>query len=174
MSTDLSFLTRRAKPGQATPVRQSTVAPAVAEPTSPIAVTGAPTTLTADDPAIRLTRYASGIGTLHIAGVDAAFIETIDGHAHDLFRQPAPSFGNRPLAELTAAGLVAVGLRHLRQVRRIVTTGQDITVQTHAGVTIRIPGHTDLGIHVVAGHLELRRDTPSADLTDTYSLGAHA
>lgn len=175
MSTDLSFLTRRIKraPASATPV--TTVIPRPVEaPASPIAITTTLVTLTSEDPAIRLTRYASGIGTLHIAAVSAAFIETPEGASYDLLRGPAPEFGNRPLAEITEPGVVAIGLRHLRQVRRIVTAGQDITVRTHAGVTVRVPGPTDLGIHVVAGHLELRRDTPSADLISTYALGAPA
>lgn len=170
MNTDLSFLRRRVKHAPAAP----TGAARPADPTSPIAITTTPVTLTAEDPAIRLTRYASGIGTLHIASVAAAIVETRDGAGYDLFRQHAPAFGNRPLAEIHEAGLVTVGLRHLRQLRRIGVTGHDMTVATLTGLTVRVPGHADLGIHVVAGHLELRRDIPSVDLSATYAFGAPA
>lgn len=170
MSTDLTFLRRRVKhTANAAPA-----APAPAEHTSPVPVTDTTVTLTVERPAVRLTRYASGIGTLHITGAASAFLETQDGAAVDLFRQPAASVGNRPLAERTQEGAVLIGLRHLRHIRRIVASGQDMAITTHAGLTVRVHGHADLGIHVVAGHLELRRDSPSADLTDTYALGATA
>lgn len=170
MSTDLTFLRRRVKPAATAPA----ATPQVAAPTSPIAVTDSDTTLTAENPAISLTPYASGIGTLHITGADAALVETQDGASHDLFRGAAPTFGNRPLAERSEQNTITVGLRHIRQLRRIGATGHDMTITTHAGVTVRVAGHADLGIHVVAGHLELRRDTPSADLTTTYAFGAPA
>jgi hypothetical protein len=180
MTTDIGFLRRRVKPNAA----QNAPAPAAARPRialfadsvppsaiPPVPVATSNVTLTESDPAIRLSRIASGIGSLLLGGITVACLETTNGAGHRLGHDPIPAFGNRPLAE-HHDGAIVIGLRHVRQLRRFVATGTDMTITTAGGLTIRVPGHADLGIHTVAGHLELRRDSPSPDLAQTYSIGA--
>jgi hypothetical protein len=170
--TDLSFLRRRVR-AAATPAptgRPALYPNAVPAPTvAPVAVATDAHTLTTAEPAIRLSRYASGIGTLRITGATDAWVETIDGRGYRAGE--APTFGNRVLLD-TDEGTVLVGLRHVRRLRRIALRGTDLTVTTHLGLTVRVPGDADLGIHLVDGHLELRRDTPSSTpLTQAYAIG---
>lgn len=170
--TDLSFLRRRAHAAAAPTAPTGTALHLDATPASTVTAVDVATgahTLTRTDPAIRLSRYASGIGTLRIAGVTDAWVETTDGHGHRA--GTAPAYGNRVLLDVDE-GIVLVGLRHVRKLRRIALRGDDITVTTHLGLTVRAPGESDLGIHLVDGHLELRRDTPSpAPLAQAYAIG---
>ena len=168
MSTDLSFLRRRTRTAPAA-APAHTSAPVT--PTSPVPQTTSGTTLTTEAPATRLSRYASGIGSLTIAGARTVVIELDDLTAFTLGRDTVRAYGNRPLAE-HHEGHVVIGLRHIRHIRRVVMTGEDMSITTFAGLTVQVPGTSDLGIHVVAGHLELRRDEPRGDIAHTYRLGA--
>lgn len=172
MSTDLTFLRRRSKRPAPAPAVTHTPPPQ-ATPSVTILVTARDVTLTAESPVTRLSRYASGIGSLRIHGVTEAFVEDADGVSYPVGAAQMPAPGNRPLAQMHDGDLI-VGLRHLRRVRRVVTAGMDMTVTTASGLTVRIAGDADLGIHVISGHLELRRDHRCGDLAHTYALGGPA
>ncbi|WP_018186218.1 hypothetical protein [Microbacterium sp. 77mftsu3.1] len=138
---------------------------------SPVPVTTENVILTAEEPVTRLSRYASGLGNLLIRGADEVHVETTDRIAYRLGRDQVPAPGNRPLIELDEDG-VLVGLRHLRQIRRLIAAGRDVTIVTSTGTLIQAARDADVCLHLVAGHWEIRRDTRTPDLAATYALQA--
>lgn len=190
MSTrQLGFMTRRLRPGQDT--GQTASAPAAApaglrlggngplqtpEPAPVRRLPAVPTahgevTLTDDAPVVRLNAYASGIGSLRIAGVQHAAWEATDLATGTIGSTPGPPRpGNRPLVELDGRGLI-VGLRDVRALRRLVVTGQDTTITTFTGVKVRNPGLATTSATVIDGRIEIRREPATTDLAGEYRIG---
>lgn len=131
-------------------------------------------TLSTGEPVARLNRRSSAIGSLIIAGATAVAWETTSLDTGVLNSEPhPPKPGNRPLIE-RIDGDIIVGLRHVRDIRRIILSGEDVTLTTFAGHTILNPGPADTYITVIDGVVEVRREPLSGDLTATYSIGATA
>lgn len=79
--------------------------------------------LSLEEPAVRLNRAQSAIGSLVISGAEAFAWEGIDGFGGLVLAQgaesTAPMFSNRKLVEFHKGDLV-LGLRHFKNLRRLI------------------------------------------------------
>ena len=198
----LTYLRRRPKVGETPPPSAEPEVPAgpslslgrapkpVAEPvgTGVRRVRGR-TLLTADTPTATLDRRQSAIGSVafEIAGPGAvgALWELQDGSVGHIEASvgttTSPEFGRRPIVELTR-GKVVVGLRHVRELRRLLilvsgfrgndpqrllmTLHDDSTLEsTH--VSTSGPVVVALAIYQVDGELVIRREDFGFDSGET-------
>lgn len=127
------------------------------------------TTLSREEPVVRLSRLQSAIGTLRIDGAGDVGWQSADGEAGASATSTAlrggPVHANRPLVERISNQQVLVGLRHVHDLRRLVVTPADTTITiTTAGETVITVDGTAY-IHVVGGVLEIRLEVDTS-ITD--------
>ncbi|WP_159602631.1 hypothetical protein [Agromyces humi] len=188
--SDIVYLRRRRKPGETVetaperavdflnltrPAAAATEPVAEAAPAKPVAA--GPVELTVSSPVVALTRRHSAIGSLRITGVSAAWWQTIDLESGVLTReQPprgVPTNSNRPVVEFIGSDLI-VGLRHHRQIRRLIvaSNGTSMVVATSAGIPITLPAGAVLYLSPVGGVLELRAEFVTGDVAAAFGFAA--
>jgi hypothetical protein len=137
--------------------------------------------LTLDEPVVRLDYRQSAIGSLTIDGAQAFAWETTDkmgglevlgGISTDI---KPPKYGNRQLVEFVD-DTVVLGLRHFRQLRRLVIASQEdnLTVNLYGGSKIVIDsddGNNVLLISRIDNELECRIEkVDSVNLLDVFGI----
>lgn len=149
------------------------------------------TTLTREEPAVRLGIADSNGGALIIAGATNAYVEDTGLTAVQIggdFRAP----GRRRLASKRGRDIV-VHLDRVKLLRRVAVAGDSLVIVTDTGGTILVPGAAHVGIHVVTTtsdtgktvstpegpdrrllrvhrHIEIRRDDATGPLADAYGM----
>jgi hypothetical protein len=137
--------------------------------------------LTLDEPVVRFDYRQSAIGSLTIDGAQAFAWETTDkmgglevngGISTDI---KPPKYGNRQLVEFVDDSVV-LGLRHFRQLRRLVVASQEdnLTVNLYGGSKVVIDsdgGNNVLLISRIDNELECRIEKiDSVDLLDVFGI----
>ena len=137
--------------------------------------------LTLDEPVVRFDYRQSAIGSLTIDGAQAFAWETTDksgglevngGVSTDI---KPPKYGNRQLVEFVD-DTVVLGLRHFRQIRRLVVASQEnnLTVNLYGGSKVVIDsdgGNNVLLISRIDNELECRIEKiDSVDLLGVFGI----
>lgn len=137
--------------------------------------------LTLDEPVVRFDYRQSAIGSLTIDGAQAFAWETTDkmgglevngGISTDI---KPPKYGNRQLVEFVDDSVV-LGLRHFRQLRRLVVASQEdnLTVNLYGGSKVVIDsdgGNNVLLITRIDNELECRIEKiDTVDLLDVFGI----
>lgn len=196
--TDVPYLRRRVKRGSVPePTAKSislklggnnddtspSTGPQVIQPAStripPLPSVDGKEVLTLDNPVVALDRKQSAIGSLVISGAEAFAWETNDGFGNLVLKEgsesTAPLFGNRRLAEFHK-GEVVVGLRHFRNLRRLIagTRMGLLKVRLYDGSEIVADGdggNNALLVSRVGNHLEVRLEKiDSVDLIGVFGV----
>lgn len=145
----------------------------------PLPVVDGKVVLTLNEPVVALDRKQSAIGSMVISGAEAFAWEANDGFGNLVLKEhdesTAPMFGNRRLAEFHK-GEVVVGLRHFRNLRRLIvgTRMGLLKVKLYDGSEIVADGdngNNALLISRVNNHLEVRLEKiNSVDLVGIFGV----
>lgn len=184
--TDLPYLRRRVRPEIAAELRAQQQSAAVAAPRPSLSLTTpgqqaaksryeVPTlhenfNLAPSSPVVRLSKRSSAIGSLFISGANIICWQTADSQGTQAVSDQAdariPVNAGRPLVE-GYKGAAVIGLRHFRQLRRLLIEGaESLTVETATGGKInvvQVDGQpVRLSMLRLDGVLELRREHEDA------------
>lgn len=184
--TDLPYLRRRVRPEVAAQMRAQQQAAAASRPRTSLSLATpaeqaaksrfeVPTlrenfNLAPKSPAVRLSKRSSAIGSLFISGANVICWQTASAQGIQAVGDEAdariPVNAGRPLVE-GYKGAAVIGLRHFRQLRRVLIEGSGpLTVETATGgkITVeQVDGQpVRLSVLRLDGILELRREHEDA------------
>lgn len=137
--------------------------------------------LTLDEPVVRFDYRQSAIGSMTIDGAQAFAWETTEGmgglevNGGTSTDIKPPAYGNRQLVEFVD-DTVVLGLRHFRQLRRLVVASQEdnLTVNLYGGSKVVIDsdgGNNVLLISRIDNELECRIEKiDTVDLLDVFGI----
>lgn len=135
--------------------------------------------LSLEEPAVRLSRAQSAIGSLGVSGAEAFAWEGVDGFGGlvllDGPESTAPMFSNRKLVEFHKGNLV-LGLRHFKNLRRLIVGTRHGLLRTNLYDGSEIIADGGLGsnallISRVGNQLEFRLEKiNSVDLIGVFGI----
>lgn len=208
---DIVYIRRRLKVGETPPIATSAVSvPSLklnsqdtpVEPVSyepPLLTSDA--VLSASEPVYRLSKLASGIGSLVFSGASYVAWETVDGatgylyaensHIKNLTVELLNGETRQALPEISTGqtknrryitfhkGFLVVGLRSLKHIKRFIIAplpGEDVQGATGSGIHITLLNNgTDvMYCSNVDSHVEFRLERYRANLYETFNIGTYS